>query len=254
MRLTKVSYPPTMTMISRLEIITTSISASTTSMMMVSFSETICTSDLYPMLEISACSAVWLPKAASSRCTSSTQKWKTYTPCAAIRPMYSGSCSQRLAKIKLGMGRREVRVEGLLEAMGSSLRLSVRGGQSAIVGNNRDTLPMGRGCQHNSVPHGSGLHTHELPVSPRRQIGQHHVRARVPHHHIAKPRVCQLQGAQRALQLQGARHGFKDLVDRVAQRQRGASGQHPRQHGLCHIAHRQVGMQGRMEREGAARS
>ena len=38
-RLTKVSKPPTITMISRFEIITTSISASTTSMITVSSSE-----------------------------------------------------------------------------------------------------------------------------------------------------------------------------------------------------------------------
>src|SRR3712207_9468728 len=57
------------------------------------------------MLVMSCGSAVWLPKAASSRCTSSTQKWNTYTAWAAISPRYRGSCSQRLAKIRLGRGR-----------------------------------------------------------------------------------------------------------------------------------------------------
>src|SRR6218665_742171 len=104
-RETKVSYPPTITMISRLEIITKSISASTTSMMMVSFSDRPSKSLLLPMLDTSCFSAAVLPKAASIRCTSSTQKWNTYTACARIRPRYSGSCSHRLAKIIDGRGR-----------------------------------------------------------------------------------------------------------------------------------------------------
>src|SRR5690606_5356510 len=57
-------------------------------------------------------SAVWLPKAASIRCQSSSRKCTTYTAWAAIRPRYSGSCSQRLAKIRLGSGRR---AEGTME-------------------------------------------------------------------------------------------------------------------------------------------
>src|SRR6218665_1474 len=57
------------------------------------------------MLDTSCCSAAVLPKAASIRCTSSTQKWNTYTACARIRPRYSGSCSHRLAKIIDGRGR-----------------------------------------------------------------------------------------------------------------------------------------------------
>src|SRR3989338_4053241 len=54
------------------------------------------------MLLTSAASAFVLPKAASIRWTSSTQKWKTKMPCARISPRYSGNCSQRLAKIRLG--------------------------------------------------------------------------------------------------------------------------------------------------------
>ena len=56
------------------------------------------------MLVTSLSSAAALPNAASIRCTNSTQKWYTYTVCATIRPMYSGSCSQRLAKISFGSG------------------------------------------------------------------------------------------------------------------------------------------------------
>ncbi len=64
-----------MTMMSRLEIITTSISPSTTSMIVVSVRCVPCAaSALTPTAANSVCSAVWLPKAASMRCTSSTQK------------------------------------------------------------------------------------------------------------------------------------------------------------------------------------
>ena len=35
---------------------------------------------------------------------SSTQKWKTYTHCARISPRYSGSCNQRVMKMKAGSG------------------------------------------------------------------------------------------------------------------------------------------------------
>ncbi|MNV73977.1 hypothetical protein D3C71_1671600 [compost metagenome] len=57
------------------------------------------------MLDTSLCSASVLPNTASIRWTNSTQKWKTYTACARIRPRYSGTCNQRLAKIRAGNGR-----------------------------------------------------------------------------------------------------------------------------------------------------
>ena len=68
-----------MTMISRLEIITTSISPSTTSMITVSdgvFIVAVACPGGVVAIRI-CCIAAWLPKAASTRCVSSTQNSQT---------------------------------------------------------------------------------------------------------------------------------------------------------------------------------
>src|ERR1700674_5598526 len=69
-------------MISRFEIITTSIRPSTTSMMLVSSSV-----------------VMWV-----TRCQTSFRNNTTYTPCATIRPRYNGTWSQRLMKMTAGSG------------------------------------------------------------------------------------------------------------------------------------------------------
>ena len=91
-----------MTMISRFEIMTTSIRPSTTSMMVVSVRWVGASAERCPDAVKNGFGASWLPKAASTRCTNSTQKWKVNT-LSHNQADVQGNCSQRLAKIKLGM-------------------------------------------------------------------------------------------------------------------------------------------------------
>ena len=78
-----------MTMMSRFEIITTSIRPSTSSIVSVSRVIALAKAGSAPGTETLAritSSAASLPIAASTRCTSSTQNCQTYTHCATMSP------------------------------------------------------------------------------------------------------------------------------------------------------------------------
>src|SRR5688572_25755112 len=65
------------------------------------------------------------------RCHSSLTNSTTYTPCAAIRPRYSGSCSQRELKISAGSGfRRGGRTSVMRHDEGKRIVESSDGGRS----------------------------------------------------------------------------------------------------------------------------